>query len=722
MKTVILAEKPSQARVYAEAFQQTTNKGKVIEVQDATLFPNQTVTLTWAIGHLLQPQPPSSYKQEWEKWSLDQLPMFPESFLLEVAPDKKEQYQVVERELKAADHIIIATDIDREGENIARSIIERAGCMQKKISRLWINSLEAEEVQRGFLNLHPGEQSERLYTEAQTRQISDWLVGMNASRLYSLSLQERSGKGDRFSVGRVQSSLLMLIYQRQLAIESFQSKPFYDVKATIQTEKGSFEAKLNDRFETKEAAMQVLASHAVHTNQTQEGTIDEVARTQKQQQPPKLFSLSGLQSAMGKRYGYSPDQVKKIAQSLYDQKVLSYPRTGCEYITKNELSYLKAQRVAYQEILNVVVDVGHPEGQKRHVNGENVQEHYAIVPTKTIPTAAQRAKWSEEEWIVYQEVIATTLTTFAPAYEYEETTVKASVNGLTFHASGKVPKVEGWKELFSFRDALKTKKTELAAEEPTAHEAKLPSLKEGERAAVTPALHEGKTKPPRFYTESQLINVMKTCGKAVEDEELTDILNGVEGIGTEATRDETINKIKKGRYIEIKRKKVHITPKGRVLCAAVEGSLLGQPDMTAKWEQYLAKIGEGTGTQETFLANIRKFIRHEIKEGRTRVTRSARVGHYLQAVEQETFVGPCPSCKDGKIVDRKMFYGCDQYQNGCKQTLPKTFLEKKLTQNQIETLLAGKTTAKLKGFKSKQGKGFTAKLTLENKRIKPVFT
>ena len=716
MKTVILAEKPSQARVYAEAFQKTTNKGKYIEVQDAKLFPNQTVILTWAIGHLLQPQPPSSYKEEWEKWSLDQLPMFPESFVLEVAPDKKEQYQVVERQLKAADHIIIATDIDREGENIARSIIEKASCITKKISRLWINSLEAEEVQRGFLNLQPGEQSERLYTEAQTRQISDWLVGMNASRLYSLSLQERSGKGDRYSVGRVQSSLLMLIYQRQLEVESFQSKPFVDVKAEVQTKNGSFEAKVHDRFDTNEKARKLLTSHGIKADQKQKGAIDRVQREMKEQKAPKLFSLSGLQSAMGKRYGYSPDKVKQIAQSLYDQKFLSYPRTGCEYITKNELSYLKAQRFAYQELLNVVVDVAHPEGQKRHVNGEKVQEHYAIVPTKTIPTDAQRAKWSEEEWIVYQEVVATTLTTFAPPYEYEETSVEASINGLSFSASGKVPKKEGWKELFSFRKSLDSKQEEPAEQEP-----KLPHLQEGENANVKPFIHEGKTKPPRLYTESQLINVMKTCGKAVEDEELTGILNDIEGIGTEATRDETIKKIKKGRYIEIKSKKVHITPKGRVLCAAVKGSLLGSPDMTAKWEQYLAKIGEGTGSQDTFLANIRKFIRHEIKEGSSRVVGDTLVGQYLQAVEQQTYVGKCPSCQDGKMIDRKTFYGCDQYKNGCKQTLPKMIFEKKLTQNQIETILSGKTTGKLKGFKSKQGKSFQAKLTLENKRIKPVF-
>ena len=716
MKTVILAEKPSQARVYAEAFQKTANKGKYIEVQDAKLFPNQTVILTWAIGHLLQPQPPSSYKQEWEKWSLDQLPMFPESFVLEVAPDKKEQYQVVERQLKAADHIIIATDIDREGENIARSIIEKTGCSGKKISRLWINSLEAEEVQRGFLNLQPGEQSERLYTEAQTRQISDWLVGMNASRLYSLSLQERSGKGERYSVGRVQSSLLMLIYQRQLDVESFQSKPFFDVKAEIQTKNGSFEAKVQERFESKADAMQLLSSHGVTQDKKQKGSIQDVQRDMKEQKAPKLFSLSGLQTAMGKRYGYSPDQVKKIAQSLYDQKFLSYPRTGCEYITKNELSYLKAQRFAYQEVLNVVVDVAHPEGQKRHVDGSKVQEHYAIVPTKTIPTEGQRTKWSEDEWIVYQEVVATTLTTFAPPYEYEETHVNASVNGLSFHASGKVPKKEGWKDLFSFRKSLTKKDEESVEQEP-----KLPPLQEGENANVKPSLHEGKTKPPRLYTESQLINVMKTCGKAVEDDELTEILNEIEGIGTEATRDETIKKIKKGRYIEIKSKKVHITPKGWVLCAAVKGSLLGSPDMTAKWEQYLAKIGEGTGSQDTFLANIRKFIRHEIKEGSSRVVGDTLVGQYLQIIDQQTYVGKCPSCQDGKMVDRKTFYGCDQYQNGCKQTIPKTFLQKKLTQNQVETILAGKTTGKLKGFKSKQGKALTAKLTLENKRIKPVF-
>lgn len=715
MKTVILAEKPSQAKKYAAAFQKATKQEKhSYNVEDEKLFPNQEVSLTWAIGHLLQPQPPEKYNEAWQKWSLDTLPMIPEAFVMEVAHDKKDQYKAVATLLKKADHIIIATDIDREGEAIARSIIEKEKCGHKQLSRLWINTLEADEVRKGFEQLQPAKKYEGMYKEAQTRQMSDWLVGMNASRLYSLTIQQHSGIGDRYSVGRVQSSLLMLIYNRQREIEQFQSKPFFEPVVDVKAENGSFQAKYKDRFDRKEDATALFQTHGLSANGQEKGVIQTLDKETKKQKAPKLFSLSGLQTAMSKRYGYTPEEVKKAAQSLYDKEFLSYPRTDCEYITKNELAYLKANRVGYQELLGHVMDVGYPEGQSKHVNGDKVQEHYAIVPTKTLPTSTQHHQWPDMEQTIYNEVLATTLAMFATDHEYEETKVTVDVKGLPFQTSGKVPTKEGWKALFSFRPSKSDDKKEKI-------EPKLPILTEGERVQASVRVHEGQTKPPSFYTEGNLINLMKTCGKAVEDDDLASILSETKGIGTEATRDGIIEKIKKAKYIEIKKKQVHVTNKGRVICEAIDGTLLGSPEMTGKWEQYLRKIGDGSGSQATFLANIEKFLRSELAKAPGRVKEKDAIAKLLQAQQTALVIGTCPACKKGNIVDKKTFYACDRYKDGCKMSLPKTFLKKKLTENQIKTLLTGKETPKLKGFKSKKGNSFEAKLKLEDQRIKPVF-
>jgi len=368
---LVLAEKPSQAKAYADAFHHTKKQDGFIEVTDDRFFQEKAF-ITWGYGHLVELISPEQYNDAWKKWRLDQLPMFPEEFQFQVSKDKKKQFNIVKRLLNDSAEIIVATDCDREGENIARSIITLAGASNKPTKRLWINSLEVDEIQKGFRHLNSGNNYLSLYKEAQTRQFSDWLVGMNASRLYTLLLQQRGMKG-AFSVGRVQTATLYLLYKRQKEIEEFVSQPYFTFQGLVEVQNGSFEAKHKRRFATKDEAQNVLEEKGISTGMNG-GMIQNVKKEMKKTKSPKLHSLSSLQSTANKKWKYSPSDVLKIAQSLYDKKVLSYPRTDSHLITDSEFAYIKNNLSNYQECIGVRVDVVYPDAQKRHVDGSKVAE------------------------------------------------------------------------------------------------------------------------------------------------------------------------------------------------------------------------------------------------------------------------------------------------------------------------------------------------------------
>jgi len=369
--TLILAEKPSQAKAYADAFQQTKKQDGYIEVNDGRFFKEKAI-ITWGYGHLVELHSPEQYNEAWKIWQLDQLPMFPEQFRFQVSKDKKKQFNVVKKLLNNTTEVIVATDCDREGENIARSIITLAGASNKPTKRLWINSLEVDEIQKGFRHLNNGNNYLSLYKEAQTRQYSDWLVGMNVSRLYTLLLQKQGMKGV-FSVGRVQTATLCLLYKRQKEIEEFVSQTYFTFQGKVEVQNGSFEAKHKQRFATKEEAQKILREKGVLLG-VNDGIIQEVKKERKRTKSPRLHSLSSLQSAANKQWKYSPSEVLKIAQGLYEKKVLSYPRTDSHFITDNEFAYIKSNLSKYQEYIGVHVDIVFPDAQKRFVDNSKVVE------------------------------------------------------------------------------------------------------------------------------------------------------------------------------------------------------------------------------------------------------------------------------------------------------------------------------------------------------------
>lgn len=702
---LILAEKPSQAKAYSEAFEIAKRDKNSITLKPCSTFQNGAV-ITWGIGHLVSLKMPNEYKEEWGKWNLSNLPIIPEHFEFKVTKDKQAQFNAVKKLFHQSDVIINACDVDREGSNIFYSILTMTGAKNKRIKRLWINSLEVEEVRKGFANLLDNEKDLLMYSEAKTRQISDWLVGINASQLYTLLIQQK-GLNTTLSVGRVQSPTVFMIYQRQKEIENFVSKPFYELYGEFKTTSGLYNGKAKLKEENKQALVDLLEKNNLTGLTFDNGVIKNVTKELKRTKSPQLHSLSTLQTTANKRWKYSPAMVLETMQSLYEKKIVTYPRTDTNFITVNEFEYLSNNVEKYQGILNASF-VPNKTAHKRYVDGSKVHEHYAIIPTKSIPSESTLNALTSEEKNIYEEVLKTTLAMFHSDYEYEETNIITDVNYIEFYTKGKVEVSKGWKELFTDKEETDDK-TEI-----------LPSVQKGETTSGQLKIKEGFTSPPKPYTEGNLINMMKTAGKMVDDETDSEILKEVEGIGTEATRSGIIETIKKNGYIEVKKNIVSVTSKGVILCEAIKGNLLSSPSMTAKWESYLKKIGEGQGSQETFLQNINKFLAATIEDAPKQVsTNTVKVA--VKEQENKMVIGNCPLCKKGKVTDKSTFYGCSNYKDGCSFTISKTISKKKLTEKVIKDLLEKGETSKLKGFKSKTGKTFEARLVLKNDSIKFSF-
>lgn len=490
---------------------------------------------------------------------------------------------------------MIATDSDREGEAIARLIINLSGNSRKTIKRLWINSLETSEIKKGFQNLKDGQSFYSTYKEAETRQIADWLVGINLTRLYTLYMQKNGMRG-MFSVGRVQTPTLFLIYQRNEEIKHFVSKLFYELYATFTHSNGKYKGKYKERFDTLENLDGFKETNQLE--QAENAEVTNVKVEEKRQYAPKLFSLSDLQSFANKRFKYSADKTLSIAQKLYEKKVLSYPRSDTNYIGSPEFDYLKSNLSRYLELAGVGISEPQLNENKRYVDGSKVQEHYAIIPTKTLPKLSDVTK---DEKNIYLLVLYSTLAIFEKPYIYDETTIDTAINQVLFQSKGKTEKERGWKRLY--------KQEEKDKDDPL-----LPEVTVNDSVAFALETKEGKTQPPNYYTEGTLLTAMKHVGRAMDDKDSKDILKETEGIGTEATRASIIETLKKQDYIPISKSKIYVTEKGELLCRIIAEDEIANAGMTAQWERYLKKIRSQQGTQEAFLGSIERFVQHLIEK------------------------------------------------------------------------------------------------------------
>lgn len=699
MNLVVLAEKPSQAKAYADAFQSERKNG-YYKVKPNEVFPHGA-TITYCIGHLLEIPKPEYFDSKWAKWDLTTLPIIPNQFVFNVKDSVKEQFEIVKELLTKAEQIIVATDIDREGENIAWSVIEKLGLKSKVlIKRLFINTLEPEVVREGFNKLKDAHDYYNLYQEAKARQIADYLVGMNLSPLYSLLLH-RKGVKETFSIGRVQTPTLSLINAREQAINNFKETPFYESTIRVNHVNGLFEAKAEGKHIDRSKVSEIFLNEGIQEGSKHMSEIFKVDKTLEKEYAPKLFTLSTLQAKANKVFKYSPSKTLELAQSLYEKKLLTYPRTDIPYITDKEHAYLLERFQQYAELVNVVrPEVFIEQPNSKYVNNKKVAEHFGIIPTKSIPSNTDLQKLSKEELNIYHMVVMNTLGMFFEPYQYEKTVITVKPLNIEFKTTGKVEVKKGWKVLLNNSE----KKEESVI---------LPAVDEGDAVQIEPFIKEGKTTKPKRLTEGELITLMKNAEKHLSDEEIEQ-LEGEEKssfeLGTEATRAPIIETLKQKEYISINKNLVYMTKKGEILCQAVEGTLLASPTMTAQWETFLNKIGKGERQPKQFIDNIIRFIEKQISEVPQQLEALNEVAaSYVQVKTEESHIGDCPTCKQGKIISRKNFYGCTNRE--CKQTFNAELLSKKITPTQLNKLLVKGKTDKIKGFKGKST--FDAYITLE---------
>lgn len=668
---LIIAEKPDQARTLASVFKNKKAQG-YIEILPNEIFPDGAF-MTWAIGHLCELVPPEKYNPEWKKWSLATLPMIPSQFQYQVSKDKAKQFSVIKKFINdpRITEIIHAGDAGREGELIIRNILRLTKAKQP-MKRLWISSLTPKAIKEGFRNLRDETETKNLYFEAYTRACSDWIVGMNASRLYSILLKEK-GFSDVFSVGRVQTPTLALIVKRELEIEQFVSEPFWEVIGEFfingKKYKGKWEVDGDSRIKTADMAAKI--AQFCNGKPTE---ITDVKREKKEYQPPMLYNLSALQAEANRLYKFPPKKTLDILQGLYQKGIVSYPRSDSRYVTPGEADMFpdilhKISRIEkYAEFFPL--PISSIRNNKRYVNEKKVTDHYAIIPTEQVKDPE---KLSADEQKIYDLIIKSLLAAHYEKSVYEYTTVTTLVDGrATFLSKGKVQLAEGWRKV-------------IPANEKDG-EPELPLLEKGETGIVKKVnVKESKTQPPKRYTEGQLITLMKTAGKHIEDKELEKVLDETEGLGTEATRAGIITMLKSRKYIEIMKNLVYATAKAKILIHAIGKELLASPEMTAKWEQRLKEIAEGKANAKQFIDMTNKMITHLVTE----TTKQAVEWSFDREVT-ENFVprqfkksaprklGNCKFC-DGNVIDKGTFYGCSNYQKtGCSFTISKKFLEKPL--------------------------------------------
>lgn len=715
-KVLIIAEKPDQGATLASIFKMKKHQG-YLEIFPNELFPDGAY-VTWAVGHLCQLVPPEKYDLKWKKWSLNTLPIFPDKFEYEVTKSKGKQFAIVKRLLndKQVSEIIHAGDAGREGELIIRNIL-RLCKTTKPMKRLWISSLTEKSIYEGFQNLLSESDTRKLYYEAYTRACADWVVGMNASRLYSLLLQKQ-GLHDVFSVGRVQTPTLALIVKREREIESFVSVPFWEVIGYFsingKSYHGKWEKEKESKIDTKELAVKI-AAFCEH----KDAEITNVKIDKKEFHPPQLYNLSALQADANRRFKFPPKKTLDTLQRMYQKGIVSYPRSDSRFVTKGEAETFPlilnklAEQATYSPYFPLPIQsIIH---NKRYVNEKRVTDHYAIIPTEKIPDVT---KLSGDEQRLYDLIVKNLIAAHYPRSIVEFTTITTLVDArAVFLSKGRCQIEEGWRKVIP----LKEKNTEQT----------LPKLDCGETGKVVKMeIKERKTEPPKRYTEGQLITLMKTAGKHIEDKELEKVLMKTEGLGTEATRAGIITMLKERNYIDITKNIVSPTAKGKILIAATGDQILASPEMTAKWEQRLTEISSGSASPKAFIEQTKKMIAHLIETTPQMQEEWSfnqdDIANFTprqkgRKTKVPTKLGPCKKCS-GSLIDKGNFYGCSNYsRTKCNFTISKKMLGKTISQKNIKKLLNEGKTDWMEGFKGKE-QTFNAKLIWDDKKKKIAFS
>jgi len=649
-----LCEKPSQARDIARVL-------GVRNKNDGCLQGNDTI-VTWCFGHLLEMLAPDGYDPAYKRWQLDTLPIIPAQWKLEIRKEARKQYGIVQRLLKNATSVVIATDADREGETIAREVLQQCR-WRGPVSRLWLSALDDASIRKALGNMLPGSKTEALYQAGLGRSRADWLVGMNLTRAYTL-IGRQAGHDGVLSVGRVQTPALNLVVERDLVIENFKPSPYYEVHGTFQAEAGQFTAKWLPPAEltdtegrcTNHEAARILAQKI----EGQSGKITKAETKREKEASPLPFDLSSLQQEASKRWGMGAQEVLDTAQALYEtHKALTYPRTDCPYLPDSQRAEATQVLSALKQSDNVYVPLvdGADTGLcSRAWNDKKITAHHAIIPTTT---ATDVTKMSERERRLYDLVSRRYIAQFYPVYEYDNTVVEIVVCDSTCRATGNVPRVEGWRKVLG--------KIKMDAADDNAE---LPVVTEGVLAQVLSArLDTKQTKPPARYTEGTLIAAMKSIGKQINDPKLKKVLRETSGIGTEATRAGIIETLLRRNFLEKSKKHLISTATGRTLIAMLPAQIK-DPATTALWEQGLDDIAQGRGDLSVFISGQAQWIEEILRQVKQQSTSGTTRAVGFSGGDQAQH--PCPLCE--KPLRRRKgkngwFWGCTGYPD-CKSTLP----------------------------------------------------
>lgn len=579
---VCITEKPSVAKDIAQILG--------AEHRHQGYYEGNGYQVTWTFGHLCTLKEPHDYTEQWRRWSLGSLPMIPQRFGIKLIDDEgiKRQFNVIETLIQCADEVINCGDAGQEGELIQRWVMQKAKC-NKPIKRLWISSLTDESIREGFKTLKPQIDFDSLYYAGLSRAIGDWVLGMNATRLYTLKYAQNRNV---LSIGRVQTPTLALIVSRQREIDNFTPEDYWEIKTiyrntTFNSTKGKYKSE-----EEANAVIEQIKSAPLY--------ITSITTKKGKEAPPRLFDLTSLQVECNKKYSFSAEETLRYIQSLYEKKVTTYPRVDTTYLSDDiypKIPGILEKLTPYMNFVQPILDGNKIPKSKKVFDNSKVTDHHAIIPTNVEP---QRVPLTREEKLVYDLIARRFISVFYPDCEFSSTTVMAEINNAEFKATGRQILKNGWRELY-----LKDKNNEEKNDDEG--NLSMPQFTEGESGPHEPSLLKKQTQPPKYFTEGTLLRAMETAGKLVEDDELREAMKE-NGIGRPSTRAAIIETLFKRQYIKKVKKNLQATQAGIALIDTINEELLKSAKLTGLWENKLRKIEKKEYSAADFINELKEMV------------------------------------------------------------------------------------------------------------------
>lgn len=679
---VCIAEKPSVAREIAGILGATSRRDGY--------FEGNGYQVTWTFGHFCTLKEPHEYTDSWKQWSLYVLPMIPPRFSIKLIDNDgvRKQFGVIEKLIAEAAEVINCGDAGQEGELIQRWVMQKAQC-KVPVKRLWISSLTEDSIREGFNSLKEQSKFDKLYEAGLSRAIGDWLLGMNATRLYTVKYgQNRSV----LSIGRVQTPTLALIVNRQLEIENFKPEPYWELK-TIYRET-TFSA-TKGRFTTQEEGERFLDEI-----KASDFEVTDVTTKKGEEAPPRLFDLTALQVECNKKFSFSAEETLKIIQSLYEKKLTTYPRVDTTYLSDDlypKVPAILRGLAGYEELVKSVL-AGKISKSKKVFDNSKVTDHHAI-----IPTGVRANNISDNERKVYDLVTRRFIAVFYPNCKISTTTVLGEVNKVEFKVTGKQILDPGWRVVFDKSVNTLNDKEEEEKDDDNI----LPDFVKGESGPHQPSLYEKWTQPPKYYTEATLLRAMETAGKLVDDDELRDALKE-NGIGRPSTRAAIIETLFKRNYIRKERKNLYATLTGVELIGTIKEELLKSAELTGIWEKKLRQIEKNEYDPRQFIDELKQMLTEIVANvkndtGRTITievvvsekeksekpkTKKKTENKKQRTVKKEpTDIVLCPLCNKGSVIKGKTAYGCSEWKAGCAFRLSYEDIDESLREKDLKTII-----------------------------------